>query len=82
MNGKLGFASPTGAVLFCAGLLAGVIAGTLLSATVLLFQSRGTPLETAAAAERVCGHHLYRSEQEACIREWLATRRANSVAKR
>lgn len=82
MNGRLGFASPTCAPLFSAGILSGVIAGTLLSAVVFLFQSRGTPLETAAAAERVCGHYLYRSEQDACIKEWLAARRATTVARR
>lgn len=82
MNAKLGFATPAGAMLFSAGILSGVIAGTLLSAVVLLFQSRGTPLETAAAAERVCGHYAYRSEQEACIKAWLAARRATNVANR
>lgn len=80
MNAKLGFATPAGAMLFSAGILS--IAGTLLSAVVLLFQSRGTPLETAAAAERVCGHYAYRSEQEACIKAWLAARRATNVANR
>ncbi len=82
MDAKLGFASLKPAVVFTAALLAGLIAGTLLSATVFLFQSRGTPLETAAAAERVCDRHLTKSEQEACIKEWLAARRASRVANR
>ena len=82
MNAKLGFASVKPAVLFTAAVLAGMIAGTLISATVLLFQSRGTPLETAAAAERACGRYESRPEQEACIKEWLAARRASTVARR
>ena len=82
MNTKLSFASPGGLIIFSAAVLAGVIAGALLSAVVMLFQSRGMPMEGLVAAERACGHHLYSSEQEACIREWLAARRVTSVAKR
>lgn len=82
MDAKLGFASLKPAVAFTAALLAGLIAGTLLSATVFLFQSRGTPLEEAAAAERACSQYPYKSEQDACIREWISARRAATVAKR
>ena len=82
MNRKLGFASLSSTALFCVGLLSGVIAGTMLSAVVFLFQSRGTPLQTAAAAERACGHYESRAEQNACIKEWLVARRATSVAER
>lgn len=82
MNGKPSFASPGGLAIFSAAVLAGVVAGTLLSAVVMLFQSRGTPMAELAAAERVCDRRLYRSEQAACIREWLAAKRATSVANR
>ena len=74
--------SPNGLVLFSAALLAGLIGGTLLSAVVLLFQSRGTPLEVAAAAERACAHHLYKSEQDACVKAWLAAKHATPIANR
>ena len=82
MNAKLGFASVKPAVLFTAAVLAGMIAGTLVSGTVFLFQSRGAPLEEVAAAERACSQYAYRSEQDACIKQWLSARRATTVAKR
>lgn len=82
MNGTPRFASPSGVLVFSAALLAGVIAGTLISAVVLLFQSRGTPLEEIAAAERACPPELYRSERDACLKDWLAARRATTVAHR
>jgi hypothetical protein len=52
MNGKLKFASPSGVLLFSVAVLAGVVAGTLLSTVVLLFQSRGSPMQAMAGAQR------------------------------
>ena len=74
--------SPSGLVLFSAAVLAGIIAGTLVSAVVLLFQSRGTPFELSAAAERACVQYVYKSERDACIKDWVATKRSTSVANR
>jgi hypothetical protein len=81
MSEKLSFPSPSALVTFSAAVLAGVIATALISAVVLLFQSRGMPMELLVTAERACGHDLYRSEQEACMKDWLAAR-ATSVANR
>jgi hypothetical protein len=82
MNENLSFASHGRWAIFSAAVVAGVIAGALVSGVVLLFQSRGAPLELQAAAERACGHHLYRSEQVACMNEWLPAKRASAFAKR
>jgi hypothetical protein len=82
MNGKLRFASPSGVLLFSAAGLAGVVAATLFSTVVLLFQSRGTPMEAMVAAERACGPDLYRSERQACVKEWLAAKCMRSLANR
>lgn len=55
-----------------AAALAAFIAIGILSAVVSLFQSRGVPLERLAAAERACVSHVYQSEREACMQQWLA----------
>lgn len=81
MKRKLSFTSLGALVTFSAAILAGVIATALLSAVVLLFESRGMPMELQVAAEQACGHHLCRSQQEACMKEWLTARRATTVAK-
>jgi len=77
---RLNFASRSGRLMFSAATLAGAIAGALLSAVVLLFQSRGEPLAQWAAAERACAQHVYRSEREACMKQWLAGSRSTAVA--
>ena len=80
MNATSTFASPKSILVFSAAVLAGVIATGLLSAVVLLFQSRGVPLERLVAAERACAQLIYLSERETCMKQWLAERRATSVA--
>jgi hypothetical protein len=82
MNDKLSFASLGGLALFSVAVLAGVIGGALISAVVLLFQSRGAPMAQAVAAEKVCGHHQSRWERDACVKEWLAVKRAAHVVSR
>jgi hypothetical protein len=72
MNAKLNFASPSSIQTFVAAALATVIALGILSTVVILFQSRGAPMEQLVAAERACVQHAYQSERVACINEWLA----------
>jgi len=60
--------------------LAAVIAMTILWAVVTLFQSRGAPMERLAAAERACAQHVYLSERQACMNEWLAASQPRIVA--
>jgi hypothetical protein len=60
--------------------LATFIAIGLLTAVAFLFQRDGAPLEQLAAAERACTQHVYVSEREACMREWLDAARASNVA--
>jgi hypothetical protein len=62
--------------------LATVIALGILSAVVILFQSRGAPMERLAAAERACAEHAYQSERVACMNEWLAASRPETIARR
>jgi hypothetical protein len=38
-------------------------------------------MEQLAAAERACTLHVYVSEREACMREWLAARAPNVASK-
>jgi len=47
-----------------------VLAGSLLCAVVLLFQSRGGAREQWLAAQRACAHFHYRAEREACLEQW------------
>ena len=80
MNAKPTFASPSSlSIAFAAG-LATLIGVGLLTAVAFLFQHDGAPLEQLAAAERACTQHVYVSEREACMREWLAAARAPKVA--
>jgi hypothetical protein len=65
-----------------AAALATFIAIGLLTAVAFLFQRDGVPLEQLAAAERACTQHIYVSEREACMREWLAAAHTNRVARR
>jgi len=63
-----------------AAALATFIAIGLLTSVAFLFQRDGSPLEQLAAAERACTQHVYVSEREACMREWLVAARASKVA--
>jgi len=60
--------------------LATFIAIGLVSAVVVLFQRDGAPMERLAAAERACTEHVYFSERETCMRDWLAAARVRNVA--
>jgi len=61
--------------------LATFIAIGFLSGVAFLFQRDGAPMERLAAAERACSQHVYVSEREACMRDWLAASAIN-VAKK
>jgi hypothetical protein len=80
MNAKPGFApgfAPSRASLITSiTVLAGVCAAAVLAAVLLLFQSRGEPMENLAAAERECVQQAYQSSQQACMDELLAVWRA------
>ena len=82
MNAKLNFAFPSSTQTVAAAALATVIATGILWAVVTLFQSRGTPMERLAAAERACAEHAYQSERAACMNEWLAASRPGAIARR
>jgi hypothetical protein len=82
MNAKLNLASPSSTVTCASAALATVIALGILWAVVALFQSRGTPLELLAAAERACAQHAYQSERAACMNEWLAASQPRTIARR
>ncbi|HEY5283332.1 MAG TPA: hypothetical protein VIM14_11140 [Polyangia bacterium] len=60
--------------------LASLIAVGLFTAIAFLFQHDGRPLQQLAAAERACTQHVYMSERESCMREWLAAARAANLA--
>lgn len=80
MNAKPTFASHSSILTVAAATLAAVIGVAILWAVVVLFQSRGAPMERLAAAERACTQHAYQSERDACMKQWLAASRATSVA--
>ena len=82
MNAKLNLASPSSTVTFATAALATVIAMGILWAIVTLFHSRGAPMEQLAAAERACAQHAYQSERAACMNEWLAASRPETMARR
>jgi hypothetical protein len=63
-----------------AAALATLIAIGLLTTVAYLFQRDGKPLEQLATAERACTQHVYVSERESCMRDWLAAARASNVA--
>jgi hypothetical protein len=75
MNAKLNFAFPSSSLTVIAAALATVIALGILSTVVMLFQSRGAPMERLAAAERACVQNAYQSERVACIKERLVAER-------
>jgi len=82
MNAKPTLASPSSLSIAVGSALATFIAIGLLTAIAFLFQRDGAPLEQLAAAERACTQHVYVSEREACMREWLAAAHDNRLARR
>ncbi len=82
MNAQLKFASPSPALTVAAAFLATVIGLGILSGFATLFQSRGAPMERLGAAERACAQHIYLSERQACMNEWLAASEPANVARR
>jgi len=81
MNAKPTFAQPSSFSSTVAAALAAFIAIGLLTGVAFLFQRNGAPMEQLAAAERACTLHVYVSEREACMREWLAARAPNVASK-
>jgi hypothetical protein len=80
MNAKPSFAHASSFSITVIAALAAFIAIGLLTGVAFLFQRDGAPLEQLAAAERACTQHVYVSEREVCVREWLAAERARNVA--
>jgi hypothetical protein len=80
MNAKPTFPRSPSLSITVVAALATFIAIGLLTAVAFLFQRDGSPLERLAAAERACTQHVYVSEREACMHDWLATARASKVA--
>ena len=72
MNAKLNIESRSPILTISAGTLAAIVALGTLWAVVLLFQSKGLPMERLVAAERACVHHNYQSEREACMKLWIS----------
>jgi hypothetical protein len=79
MSARLNFA-PGSTLTVATAALASVIAFTILWGVVTLFQSRGLPMERLVAAERACAQHVYLSERQACMNEWLAASQPRIVA--
>lgn len=77
MTAKLNTDSRSPFLTVAAATFATIAALATLWGVVALFQSRGAPLEHVVTAERACAHHAYRSEQEACMKQWLAESRTN-----
>ena len=80
MDTKPRFPRPNSALTVVAAALAAVIAAAILTSVVQGLGSRGKPLQELAVAERACSTHRYVSEREACMRDWLAAKRGQSVA--
>jgi hypothetical protein len=72
MNARLNFASHSSRLTVAIAAVATIIAMSILWAVVILFQSRGAPMDQLAAAEHACAQHAYQSERTACMNEWLA----------
>ena len=79
---KSGIASHGSTLIVCTAAFATVIALSILWAVVVLFPSRGAPMERLPAAERACAHYAYQSERIACATQWLAESQVTSVANR
>jgi hypothetical protein len=63
-----------------AAMLSTAIAIGVLAAVTGVFQSEWMPMAQLTAAERACAAHAYVSERENCMRNWLASSEARSVA--
>ena len=59
-----------------------VIGLSLVWGTLTLFQSRGAPYEELAAAERACAQHVYVSDREHCMAQWVNEQRRTQFAGR
>ncbi len=81
MNATPTFARPSSFSITVAAALATFIAIGLLAAVAFLFQRDGAPMQQLAAAERACTQHVYVSEREVCMRDWLAARAPNVASK-
>ena len=82
MNRESNPVAPRPLVNAAAALAAMVIAAGILGGVGTLFQSRGTPLATVAAAERACEHQAYASDRKACMKRWTVASRTIAVAAR
>lgn len=80
MNARPTLPRPSSFSIAVAAALATLIAIGLLSAVAVLFQHDGSPLEQLVAAESACTQHVYVSERQACVRDWLAAGRVSNVA--
>ena len=80
--GTADFEIRSGWLTFSAATAVSIFAGALLSAVVLLFQTRGTPTEQWLVAERACAQFHYRAERETCMAQWLARSRSYMPLKR
>ena len=69
-------------ILAIAALIATAIAIGLLLLVSGLFRSDGFPMEQLVNAERACAHHIYVSEREVCMSQWLAASHASRIAKK
>lgn len=79
MNAKPTFRQTFSPIIVVSALATAIAIGHL-TAVAVLFQRDGKPLAHLAAAERACAQHLYVSERESCMREWLAANHASNVA--
>ena len=79
MSARLNFA-PGSTPTVAAAALASVIALGILWGVAALFQSKGAPMERLVAAECACAQHIYLSERQACMNEWLAASQPRVVA--
>jgi hypothetical protein len=82
MNAKPNFNRHSNATSAAAAFLSALIAIGIIGAVTGLFQSRGIPMGELATAERACSTQVYVSDREHCMREWIAARHGNQVAKR
>ena len=80
MNDKARASSLGSLQTVCAAGAAGAIALCILWLVVVGFQSRGKPMQRVVAAERACAQHVYKSDRDACMQQWLAEHRVTSVA--
>jgi hypothetical protein len=80
MNRESNLVAPRPLVTLTAALGATIVALGILGAVATLFQSRGVPLQTLAAAERACADQLYLSDRQACIARRVADSQKTTIA--